>query len=319
MKKTAVFLVSLLILTAVIAVLAAPASGCKKEDFDQAVFGETGNKAIFIREAGSVDPATAPIERNGNTYTFIDDVYAPIIVDKDDVVIDGAGYSQIGTYNGTKTALPMVDLETEETSSNDTQVPWCVGIDLAKEIRHNLTVVNLNIKNFSIGIWVWTSNNTIKGNGITENIIGILLSASSNVIVENYFANNKQGIFFGANQPGDLPTSTLLSRNGFYDNVRHLSGCICEEYNETEELHTWDDGQEGNYWCDYIGSDADGDGIGDDPYVIDALNSDRYPLIKNVATLPTVAPKPPFELIIIVAVLVVIAAVALVARYKKSP
>jgi len=35
----------------------------------------------------------------------------------------------------------------------------------------------------------------------------------------------------------------------------------------------------GNYWSDYAGVDADGDGIGDPPYVIDENNTDRYPLI----------------------------------------
>ena len=35
----------------------------------------------------------------------------------------------------------------------------------------------------------------------------------------------------------------------------------------------------GNYWSDYAGSDADGDGIGDTPYVIDG-ESDNYPLME---------------------------------------
>jgi len=33
----------------------------------------------------------------------------------------------------------------------------------------------------------------------------------------------------------------------------------------------------GNYWSDYIGIDANHDGIGDTPYTIDANNIDRYP------------------------------------------
>ncbi|MDD3792425.1 MAG: hypothetical protein PHY74_04775, partial [Candidatus Bathyarchaeota archaeon] len=64
-------------------------------------------------------------------------------------------------------------------------------------------------------------------------------------------------------------------------NIFQINGCLCEEYPEDEEIHTWDDGKEGNYWSDYTGTDDNTDGIGDTPYIIDALNQDRYPLMQN--------------------------------------
>jgi len=50
----------------------------------------------------------------------------------------------------------------------------------------------------------------------------------------------------------------------------------------------WDDGYPsgGNYWSDYSGVDVNGDGIGDTPYIIDADNQDRYPLMHSWSPLP---------------------------------
>jgi len=270
---------------------------------------------VRILPDGSIDPADVPIQRNGDVYTFTDNVYAQIVVDRDNVVIDGAGYALQGTYNGTRTDSWVVGQGPDQ--EYDDTVPWTVGIDLVNENRTGLTVKNLNIKNFYIGIYVWTSNNIITGCAVSDNIVGILLSGDSNTITSNYIAYNDEGIFFGVNTE-DVPVNIVLNHNSFVDNIEHFSGCICKEYNKTEPMHTWDDGEEGNYWSDYDGTDADGDGIGDTPYVIDFQNQDRYPLTQLAATPPTAPSNLPIELLVAAIVSPITIVIAVIAYRRKK-
>jgi nitrous oxidase accessory protein NosD len=232
---------------------------------------------VFIRSNGSVEPASAPIERNGNTYIFTDNVHAELVVERSDIVIDGAGYILLGPYNGTTENLWIVGNGSDQVTGG-TQIPYSIGVDLSGGAS-GLTLMNLNIKNFSIGTYIWTTDNLFVNNSVSECVVGVLLSGSGNTISGNLMAKNEVGLFFGTNEPGTVPLNLTVSHNSFVSNIRQLGGCLCQESNVSEPIHTWDDGKEGNYWSDYNGSDANGDGIGDMPYVFDVQNEDRYPLM----------------------------------------
>jgi parallel beta-helix repeat protein len=119
-------------------------------------------------------------------------------VDRDNIVIDGAGYSLRGAYNGSQEQEDLWLIGGGQYQEyNGTVVPWTVGIDMATKTTHNPTVKNLNIKNFSIGIYIWTPNNTITGCAVSDTIVGILLAGDYNTITNNYIAHNVKGIFFG--------------------------------------------------------------------------------------------------------------------------
>ena len=57
---------------------------------------------IYIRDDGSIDPPTANITTADDvTYTFTDNNYDEIVVERDNILLDGQGYLLQGTGSGT--------------------------------------------------------------------------------------------------------------------------------------------------------------------------------------------------------------------------
>ena len=63
----------------------------------------------------------------------------------------------------------------------------------------------------------------------------------------------------------------IVHGNEFWNNSRHAAG----------DMATWYDpsSNRGNFWDNYTGLDADGDGIGDTPYTVWSFTRDLYPLM----------------------------------------
>ena len=122
--------------------------------------------AIIIKSDGSIDPATTPIERNGNVYTFKGDIAGwTVASEKDNVVIDGNGFTLLGSGNST-------------------------GVFLKN--RNGVTLQNLSIVGFAYGIRLFaegylgmkSAGNTLTNNVVTGNQYGIYVSYSSAECVE---------------------------------------------------------------------------------------------------------------------------------------
>lgn len=272
---------------------------------------------IFIQPDGTVNPSNVPIQRNGDIYTFTANIYNPILVQKNNITIDGAGYSLIGP-------LTLEERKSEPvlgTGPNTTLPPYIIGLDCDKTVN-GLTIRNLNIKDFNIGVYIRTTNNTLIDNAVSGNTVGVLLSGSANKINRNYIFDNEEGLFFGFEQingsSANIPSDIDISENSFINNTYQLSGCVCKVYNFSEALHSWDNGDKGNYWSDYNGTDANSDGIGDTYYRIDILNQDRYPLIQSTAQPPVTAAKVPVEAIVLGVSVAVVAVAALAYRKRKQ-
>jgi parallel beta-helix repeat protein len=278
---------------------------------------------IIIKNDGTLYPIDAPIQIDGDNYTLTQDIYDPILIEKSNVTFNGAGHSMIGPLTETqRKAEQIIGLGPDE----ERQVQYIIGIDIDDSVK-GVTIANLTLRCFSIGAYIRSTNNTLTQNRVSENIVGVLLSGSTNIIYKNYIAQNEQGLFFGfesANSTGNIPSDVKISHNSFVGNTRQLSGCVCKEYNLSETRHSWDDGKEGNYWSNYNGTDTNGDGIGDTPYIVDILNQDRYPLMQ-MPTQPEPEPTPiPTETIMLIAavstiIIVAIAASIYIVKRKSKP
>ncbi len=233
---------------------------------------------IIIKADGTVTPSDAPIVKYDNIYKLTGDVYGTIRIMKSNVVINGGGYTLSGPYNGSQ--INVWSVGDGPNQSPELTAQYIIGVDLGAKTIEGVIIQNLNIKNFSIGSYLWTKNNTIANCRVSDSILGILLSGSNTTVIYNYLTENQQGLFFGFNGVNEtIPADIIVHHNSFEYNLIQINGCFCEEYPEDEEPHQWDDGRQGNYWSDYNGTDANGDGIGDTPYIIDEMNLDRYPLM----------------------------------------
>jgi parallel beta-helix repeat protein len=285
---------------------------------------------ITINADGSITPSTAPITTAHNAtytfYTFTGNVNESIVVERDNIVVDGQGYTVQGTGNGTGITLSGINnvlIENTnienfqygtylENSSNDT-ISWnnitantYDGIYLYSSDNNNMSGNNItgnNIVGNSTGIVLESSsnNNNVNGNSVTSNVVGILFdSSSNNRLSGNNITNNSDGMYLYSSSNNSLngnniaansddgvylgsSSSNTIYHNNFINNTSQVSS--------SNSTNVWDNDSEGNYWSDYLtkypnATQVDSSGVWNTPYVIDANNTDNYPLMVPYAIVP---------------------------------
>jgi parallel beta-helix repeat protein len=110
------------------------------------------------------------------------------------------------------------------------------------------------------------SHAEITGNTIEDSATGIDVRGHGNLIAGNWISATDIGI----------RSSTESRDNVIYHNSFLTNTMQAEDHGANNQ---WDSSSEGNYWSDYAGSDGDGDGIGDTPYVVSPNGVDRFPLM----------------------------------------
>jgi nitrous oxidase accessory protein len=134
------------------------------------------------------------------------------------------------------------------------------------------------------------SNETIIAENNMTNSGGIAIEqGSNNLVYSNIIIGSGFGVV-GYNNTlyANYATFSVILGNGAYDGANNtffgnnfVGSTQVGIWYGVRGPNFWDNGKEGNYWKDYNGTDANGDGIGDTPYLINICSGDGLPLPKS--------------------------------------
>lgn len=183
---------------------------------------------------------------------------------------------------------------------------------ISLEYSNSNTISNNTCSCIWVGFYGHTcSNNIVSGNILDGGYIwGILMGDGSyNVFYDNYITNyggshDGYGVAIGGNHL--VAENNTFYHNTFINNNKNVG----YNWELAGTGNFWDNGIEGNYWDDYNGTDSNGDGIGDTPYIIDENNQDNYPLME-----PTVIPEFPAWMILPLTMMATLIAAVLKRRH----
>jgi len=162
---------------------------------------------------------------------------------------------------------------------------------LLRNSSYNSLISNIVLLNDEgIRLWMSSNNNILISNNASKNEVGIIVEdANNNILTGNNASNNDDGIRLGHS------SNNTIYLNNFINNTENVdSSSSANTFNSTAPIAYSYNGSTytnylGNYWDDYAGSDADGDGIGDTPYTIDS-DSDYHPVMEPNLWLDTTPP-----------------------------
>ena len=234
-----------------------------------------------------------------------------MVVVSDNLTIDLGGHTLTGPGMGPQTwPLPQLDSvgvrvggHTGVTVRNGRTTAFSTGIyfvDMQSSAIENVTTLRNRF-----GFYIHASQKiTVKDSDVEFNIYGLHLQNSDDCVLVNnllarqtYNSPGGYGLYLYASSRNRVTDNTIDSNINwgiwfsdakqnvvFHNNIVGNNPQVSDNTEgSTEQSNAWYDKQtkEGNWWADYKGKDADGDGIGDTPYPILGPGGmvDPYPFV----------------------------------------
>lgn len=271
-----------------------------QEAIDNAADGDT----IFVKEGTYhenvvVNKSLSLVGENVDT-TIIDGnppegYRIPIKIQCDNVSVSGFkllyGYAGITvgevkfcSISGNRIAGNQHGILLVGTSFSNVTENYFEQIRLSNAIQLSYSNYNLVAGNYidncteGIQVWQYSTNNTVTENTITDcDDVAIRLQyADNNTIARNEVSNSGLGTsIYVAN-------NNTITKNNYISNIEQFPSGEWEWYAKTFGYNGSQNIINQNYFSDYNGTDADGDGIGDTPYVINDENQDKFPLMNPI-------------------------------------
>lgn len=192
------------------------------------------SNAVYIRADGSIEPQTAPVSTLNNvTYALTASLHGSLVIERNNIVFDGAGYriEGDGTGNGTdlsgRSNVTITDTSIDNftvgimlisssdctVSKNNVSNNTAFGFFFLSSVDNNVFLNTVSTDYNGIELEK-SSNNTVSANNITDNVLGFSLdSSSNNTLSGNNLTDNGDGIEISLSD-NNTALGNVLTSNG---------------------------------------------------------------------------------------------------------